>query len=167
MFLQEQTMLTQEQIGLMRQKLERLDDCWGNLDEFIYEGRVRTRILFWLIQNFGMGDPVVVLPLDGLIAPEINRLFQQALRAGLVRHDEIADLQETDIIITDQEGGSHAVVEVSVTADDDDIMRAERRALIMGLASGAPGHGCSGNGQPARPARYLGQGQGSNRAAIP
>ena len=134
-------MLTQEQIGLMRQKLERLDDCWGNLDEFIYERRVRTRILFWLIQNFGMGGPVIVLPLDGLIAPEINRLFQQALRAGLVRHDEIADLQETDIIITDQEGGSHAVVEVSVTADDDDIMRAERRALIMGLASGAPAMG--------------------------
>lgn len=125
----------------MRPELERLEDWAESLDEFIYERRVRTRILFWLIQNLGMGDPVIVLPQENRIDPEIKRLFRQTPQAGLVRPDEIADLQETDIIITDQEGGGHAVIEVSVTADNDDIMRAERRARIMSLASGVPAFG--------------------------
>ena len=127
----------------MSQAVERLEDWAESLDEFIYERRVRTRILLWLIQNLGMGDPVIVLPceMQDRIDPEIKRLFRQAPQAGLVRRDEIADLQETDVIITDQEGGGHAVIEVSITADNDDIMRAERRARIMSLASGTPAVG--------------------------
>ena len=126
----------QELNGLIHQQLERLEESFGNLDEFIYERRVRTRILLRLMQTFGMEDPAIVFHQEGLIAPEMNRLFRRARQEGLVRHDEIADLQDTDIIITDQEGGGHAVIEVSITADNDDIMRAERRARIMSLASG-------------------------------
>ena len=135
--IQEQIRLIQEQIRLMHQQLERLEGRAGNFDGFVYEHRVRTRILLRLMQTFDMEAPVIVLHQEGLIAPEMNRLFRQAPQAGLVRRDEIADLQETDIIITDQEGGGHAVIEVSITADNDDIMRAERRARIMSLASGA------------------------------
>jgi len=138
---QEQMVQVQEQIRLMHQQLDRLEGRAGNFDGFVYEHRVRTRILFRLTQNFGMEDPAIVLHQEGLIAPEINRMFQQAPQDGLVRRDEIADLQETDIIITDQGGGGHAVIEVSVTADNDDIMRAERRARIMSLASGVPAVG--------------------------
>lgn len=134
--IQTQTRQIQEQFGLIRQILDRLEDSYRNLDEFTYEHRVRTRILLWLMQTFGMEAPAIVFHQEGLIAPEINRLFRRARQEGLVRHDEIADLQDTDIIITDQEGGGHAVIEVSITADNDDIMRAERRARIMSLASG-------------------------------
>ena len=139
--VQEQIGQVQEQIGLMHQQVERLEGRAGNFDGFVYEHRVRTRILLRLMQTFGMEDPVIVLNQDGLIAPEMNRLFRQAPQAGLVRRDEIADLQETDIIITDQEGGGHSVIEVSITAENDDIMRAERRARIMSLASGIPAVG--------------------------
>lgn len=125
----------QEQNRLTHQQLDRLEGRAGNFDGFVYEHRVRTRILLRLMQTFGMKDPAIVLHQEGLIAPEMNRLFQQAPQAGLVRRDEIADLQEADIIITDQEGGGHAVIEVSIAADDDDIMRAEQRARIMSLAS--------------------------------
>ena len=134
--VQEQTRQIQEQNRLTHQQLDWLGGRAGNYDGAVYERRVRTRILLRLMQTFGMEAPVIVFHQEGLIAPEMNRLFQQAPRAGLVRHDEIADLQETDIIITDQEGGGHAVIEVSITADNDDIMRAERRARIMSLASG-------------------------------
>ncbi len=131
----------QEQNRLTHQQLDRLEGRAGNYDGSVYERRVRTRILLRLMQTFGMEDPAIVFHQEGLIAPEINRLFQQARRSGLVRIDEIADLQEADIIITDQEGGGHAVIEVSITADDDDIMRAERRARIMSLASGVQAMG--------------------------
>lgn len=131
----------QEQNRLIHQQLDRLEGRAGNFDGFVYEHRVRTRILLRLMQTLGMEDPVIVLRQEGLIAPEMNRLFRQAPQAGLVRRDEIADLQETDIIIKDEESGGHAVIEVSVTADNDDIMRAERRARIMSLASGVQAMG--------------------------
>ena len=134
--VQEQIRQIQEQNRLTHQQLDRLEGRTGNYDGAVYERRVRTRILLRLMQTFGMEDPAIVFHQEGLIAPEMNRLFRRARQEGLVRHDEIADLQDTDIIITDQEGGGHAVIEVSITADDDDIMRAERRARILSLASG-------------------------------
>ncbi len=134
--VQEQIREIQKQNRLMYQQLDRLEGRTGNFDRAVYERRVRTRILLRLMQTFGLEDPAIVFHQEGLIAPEINRLFRRARQEGLVRQDEIADLQEADIIITNQEGGGHAVVEVSIAADNDDIMRAERRARIMSLASG-------------------------------
>lgn len=130
--------LVREQSRLVQEQLNRLEGRAGNFDGNLYERRVRTRILFRLKQNLRWNSPAIVLDQEGLIAPEINRIFDRATQSGAVRQDEIADLQETDIIITDRDGGGHAVIEVSITADNDDIMRAERRARVMGLASGAP-----------------------------
>lgn len=138
---QEQTRQVQEQIRLIHQQLERLEGKAGNFEGAAYERRVRTRVLLRLEHDLGMASPVIVFHQEGLVAPEMNRLFRQARQSGVVRPDEIADLQDADTIFSDSETGSHAVVEVSITADNDDIFRAERRARIMGLASGAPARG--------------------------
>ena len=129
--------LVQEQFRLMHERQDRLEGRTGNFEGYIYEHRVSTRILLRLIQVFGMNSPTIVMPQEGLAAPEINRLINRGPQSGAVRQDEIADLLETDIIIADQDGG-YAVIEVSVTADYDDIERAERRARVMSLASGLP-----------------------------
>ena len=129
---------TEANFRLVHQQMDRLEGRAGNFEGAAYERRVRSRVLLRLEQVLGMESPTIVFHQEGLVAPELNRIFRQARQSGVVRPDEIADLQETDIIFTDQAGGSHAVVEVSITADNDDIMRAERRARVMGLASGAP-----------------------------
>ena len=133
--------LVREEFQLVHRRLDLLEGRAGNFEGAAYERRVRTRILLRLEQVLGMESPNIVFHQEGLVAPELNRIFRQARQSGAVRQDEIADLQETDIIFSDLETDSHAVVEVSITADNDDIMRAERRARIMGLASGAPAMG--------------------------
>ena len=55
--------------------------------------------------------------------------FDQAIRNGLVSQDRCADLFEADLII--RLVNRHAVVEVSLTADRDDIDRAKTRAGIL------------------------------------
>ena len=130
--------LVREEFQLVYRRLDLLEGKAGNFEGATYERRVRTRVLFRLKQTLGMGSPAIVMHQEGMVAPEINRIFDRAMQSGAVRQDEIADLQETDIIITDQASGDHVVIEVSITADNDDILRAERRARVMGLASGAP-----------------------------
>jgi hypothetical protein len=71
----------------MRQLLERLEDSFANLDAFVYEHRVRTHFLLRLMQTFGMEGPAIIFHQEGLIAPAMNRLFQQVPQAGLVHRD--------------------------------------------------------------------------------
>ena len=59
----------------------------------------------------------------------------QAIGNGLVSRDGCADLFEADLIIS-AEDNRHAVVEVSLTADRDDIDRAKTRAGIMAAITG-------------------------------
>ena len=58
----------------------------------------------------------------------------QAIRDGLVTREGSADLFEADMIISGEDN-RHAVVEVSFTADRDDINRATTRAGIMACPS--------------------------------
>ena len=59
----------------------------------------------------------------------------QAIRNGFISQEQSEDLYDADIIISD-EGNRHVVVEVSLTADQDDIVRAKRRAAILSAATG-------------------------------
>ena len=67
---------------------------------------------------------------DGLTDPRLNSAIDQAIRNGLVSQDGCADLFEADLIIS-AEDNRHAVVEVSLTADRDDIDRAKTRTGIL------------------------------------
>ena len=67
---------------------------------------------------------------DGLTDPRLNSAIDQAIRNGLASQDGCADLFEADLIIS-AEDNRHAVVEVSLTADQDDIDRVKTRADIM------------------------------------
>ena len=53
----------------------------------------------------------------------------------MVTTAETSDLYETDLIISD-EVNRHAVFEVSLTADDSDILRARQRAGILETITG-------------------------------
>ena len=80
--------------------------------------------------TLGFTGSYVALNQDGLTDPRLNSAIEQAIRNGLVSQDGCADLFEADLIISALDN-RHAVVEVSLTADRDDIDRAKTRAGIL------------------------------------
>ena len=111
-------------------RLDRMDGRMGNLQGGQYERTVRTRALARSRFTLGFTGSYVALNQDGLTDPRLNRAIDRAIRNGLVSQDGCADLFEADLIIS-AEDNRHAVVEVSLTADQDDIDRAKTRAGIL------------------------------------
>ena len=111
-------------------RLDRMDGRMGNLQGGQYERTVRTRALARSRFTLGFTGSYVALNQDGLTDPRLNRAIDRAIRNGLVSQDGCADLFEADLIIS-AEDNRHAVVEVSLTADRDDIDRAKTRAGIL------------------------------------
>ncbi|MCE2423413.1 MAG: hypothetical protein J4G03_08950 [Gemmatimonadetes bacterium] len=102
----------------------------GNLEGGQYERSVRTRALARSRITLGFTGAYVALNQEGLTDPRLNSAIDRAIRNGLVSQDGYADLFEADLIIS-AEDNRHAVIEVSITADEDDINRAKTRAGIM------------------------------------
>ena len=61
---------------------------------------------------------------------ELDRLVNRALSSGAISPEQEEELQETDIIIAGADN-RYAAIEISITADDNDIQRARLRADIL------------------------------------
>ncbi len=120
----------QETNRLTDQRLNAIEGRLGNLEGGQYERTVRTKALARSRFILGFTGSHVALNQDGLTDPLLNSAIDQAIRNGLVSRDGCADLFEADLIIS-AEDNRHAVVEVSLTADRDDIDRAKTRAGIL------------------------------------
>ena len=121
---------------LTDRRLNAIEGQLGNLQGGQYERFVRTRALARLRITLGFTGSYVALNQDGLTDPRMTSAIAQAIRAGLVTRESSADLFEADMIISGEDN-RHAVVEVSFTADRDDIDRAKTRASIMACPSPA------------------------------
>ena len=127
----------QETNRLTDQRLNAIEGRLGNLEGGQYERTVRTKALARSRFILGFTGSHVALNQDGLTDPLLNSAIDQAIRNGLVSRDGCADLFEADLIIS-AEDNRHAVVEVSLTADRDDIDRAKTRAgILAAITSGA------------------------------
>ena len=120
----------QETNRLTDQRLNAIEGQIGNLQGGQYERSVRTKALARSMIVLGFEVPYVALNQDGLTDPRLTSAIAQAIRDGLVTREGCADLFEADLIIS-AEDNRHAVFEVSLTADRDDIDRAKTRAGIM------------------------------------
>ena len=120
----------QETNRLTDRRLNAIEGQIGNLQGGQYERFVRTRALARLRITLGFTGSYVALNPDGLTDPRMTSAIAQAIRAGLVTRESSADLFEADMIISGEDN-RHAVVEVSFTADRDDIDRAKTRASIL------------------------------------
>ena len=127
---QETNRLTDRRLNAIEGRLDRVEGQLGNLQGGQYERTVRTRALARSRFTLGFTGSYVALNQDGLTDPRLNRAIDRAIRNGLVSQDGCADLFEADLIIS-AEDNRHAVVEVSLTADRDDIDRAKTRAGIL------------------------------------
>ncbi len=132
---QESNRITNERLGRLETRLDRLEGRFSNFEGSDYERRVRTRALVRARDMLGIENPYLVLTQDGMIAPQLNSIVAQAIGNGAISREQSADLHETDLIISDP-SNRHVVVEVSLTADEDDVTRAKRRAGILRAATG-------------------------------
>ena len=115
----------EERLDRVEGRLDRIDGRMGNLEGGQYERTVRTRALARSRFTLGFTGSYVALNQDGLTDPRLNRAIDRAIRNGLASQDGCADL------IISAGDNRHAVVEVSLTADRDDIDRAKTRAGIL------------------------------------
>ena len=132
---EETNRLTDRRLNAIEGRLDRVEGQLGNLQGNQYERTVRTKALARSRFTLGFTGSHVALNQDGLTDPRLTGAIAQAIRDGLVTREGSADLFEADLIIS-AEDNRHAVVEVFLTADRDDIDRATTRAGIMAAVTG-------------------------------
>ena len=132
---QETNRLTDQRLNAIEGRMDRVEGQLGNLQGGQYERTVRTKALARSMITLGFEIPYVALNQDGLTDLRLTSAIAQAIRDGLVTREDSTDLFEADLIIS-AEDNRHAVVEISITADQDDIARAKTRADIMAAITG-------------------------------
>ena len=120
---------------LFSQKFDNIEGRLGNLEGAQYERTVRTKALARTQIVLGFEGARVTLNQEGLVDPQLNSSVARAVRDGHVTQDGYTDLFEADIIISARDN-QHAVVEVSITADANDIDRASSRSGILTAVTG-------------------------------
>ena len=107
----------------------------GNLQGGRYEESAARRIVARAQGRLGLQNPRIAFSQTDPPHPDFNRAMSAATSTGLISQDQLDDLTEADLIIYGQ-GAAHAVCEISLRADQDDLDRARRRADILQEATG-------------------------------
>ena len=123
------------QLTQLNTRMNSLEGRFSNFEGSDYERKVRYRALHRAQARFGLDSAYLALSQNDPAAPQLNSMVSNAMKNGFISQEQCEDLYDADIIISD-EGNRHVVVEVSLTADRDDIIRAKRRAGILGAATG-------------------------------
>ena len=115
-------------------RMDRLEGRFGNVEGHQYEQRAASRILV-RATLLNIETPQIALAQAGQVRQDFHDAMAVAVRAGLISQDEYYDLADTDLIVR---GGNrrHAVVEISLGPDEDDISRAIRRSEILQRSTG-------------------------------
>ena len=132
-FNEEQRQFNEEQHQFNQgviQRLNSIEGRLGNLEGGDYERRSRSRGLARSMLVLGFESPYIALTQEGVIDPRFTSTVERALRSSRVTREQMGDLYDADLIISANEN-RHAVIEVSITADSDDIRRAKARAGIL------------------------------------
>ena len=120
----------QETNRLTDRRLNNIEGQLGNLQGGQYERDVRNKALARSMITLGFQGAYISLAQDGLTDPKLTSAIAQAVLNGSITPDGFVELFETDIIIS-ADNNRHAVIEVSITADQDDLTRAKTRADIL------------------------------------
>ena len=125
----------QETNRLVNQRLNNMEGRLGNLEGREYERSTRSKALSRSVAVLGFNGPYVALNQDGHTDPRFVRAFALAVNQGAVGRERSSDLFEADVVVSNEDN-RHAVFEISITADNDDIHRAKARAEILAQITG-------------------------------
>ena len=117
------------------QRLNAIEGQLGNLEGGEYERNVRNKALARCMITLGFQGAYVALAQTSPADPRLTSAIAQAVQNGRITPDRFGELFEADLIIT-ADDNRHAVIEVSITADQDDIDRAKNRAGILSAITG-------------------------------
>lgn len=120
---------------LAQNRLNHGEGRLGNLEGHEYERRCRNRALARTVTEMGFYAPYLALHQGGHADPRLMGAVARAANSGVVPYQRSGDLFDTDVIIS-TEDNFHAVFEISLTADNDDIHRARARAEILAEVTG-------------------------------
>ena len=132
-FNEEQRQFNEEQRQFNQDAIQRLNSIegrLGNLEGGEYERKSRSRALARSMLVLGFESPYIAFNQEGVVDPRLTSAIERAVRSGKVAREHMGELYEADLIISANDN-RHAVFEVSVTADNDDILRAKARAGIL------------------------------------
>ena len=112
------------------QRLNSIEGRLGNLEGGEYERKSRAKALARSMLVLGFESPYIAFTQEGVVDPRLTSTIERSVRSGRVTREQMVALYEADLIISANDN-RHAVIEVSVTADNDDIRRAKVRAGIL------------------------------------
>ena len=116
-------------------RMDRMEGRLSNVEGSAYERNVRAKALFRAQHRLGLAEPYIALTQDGQAAPQLHRAISRALSSGVLSLDQSSEVYDTDLIISGADN-RHVVIEVSITAGEEDINRARRRADYLAAATG-------------------------------
>ena len=138
LFIEEQKKFNEEQRQFNQATVQRLNSIegrLGNLEGGQYERNVRSRAFARTITVLGFTSPYLAMTQDTGTDSRLTSAIQSAIASGRISQEHISELFDADLIIS-AEGNRHAVFEISMTADNDDIRRAKRRSEILKEVTG-------------------------------
>ena len=122
-------------MGNIEGRMGNIEGRMGNIEGSQYERGIRNRAINRTRTVLGLEIPRVVMHQEGMVDPQLNSAVERALQDGRVPRGGCDGLLEADLVISGRDN-RHAVIEVSITADADDITRARERAGVMALVTG-------------------------------
>ena len=119
--------------GRLETRMNRAEGRLGNIEGYLYEERALNRILARATRLDIEGGQIAFAK-TGQARQDFHEAMSTAVRTGVISQDEYEDLAEADLVIRGR-NRRHAVVEISLGPDEDDLSRALRRSEILHRAT--------------------------------
>ena len=124
----------EERQGRLEGRMDRLEGRFGNVEGNLYEQRSANRILA-RVAFLGIESPQIASSNYGPVRQGFYEAMATAIQGGAISQVEYLDLTDADLIIRGR-NSHHAVVEISLGPDEDDIARVVRRSDILHRSTG-------------------------------
>lgn len=119
----------------LKTRMNRVEGRLGNIEGNLYEQNAVRAVVQLASLELGIEAPRVAYSKFDTAHPNFNQALQEALQSGLISREQFRDLIQADLIVYGQ-NLHHAVVEISLGLNEDDISRALRRSEILQKATG-------------------------------
>ena len=118
----------------LESRMNRVEGRLGNIEGNQYEERAVNRVLA-RASRLGIEGAHIAFSKAGQARQDFHDAMTGAVQSGFIFQDEYEDLAEADLIVRGR-NRRHAVVEISLGPDEDDMARALRRSEILQRATG-------------------------------
>ena len=129
-----QFLLLRADVDDIKSRMNRVEGRLGNIEGNLYEQRALNRILA-RVYRLGIEGAQIAFSKAGQARQDFHDSMAGAVQSGVISQDEYEDLTETDLIVRGR-NRRHAVVEISLGPDADDMTRSLRRSEILQRATG-------------------------------